>query len=181
MQPCLMPPTGAAAAAAQAHRAPTPRFETERLILRAPVLEDFPVWEQLFLDGAFDGGSERAWEEFCVYTAGWLLRGTGLMAVEHRETGETLGFVMLGMEWEDFEPELGWMLAQTTRGKGFATEAARALRDHGYGVLGQGGFVSYIDATNAASRGVAERLGAVCEGTAPGEPDTFVYRHGAAQ
>ncbi|MBM7066251.1 GNAT family N-acetyltransferase [Actibacterium sp. 188UL27-1] len=181
MQPCLIPPTGPAAVAARAHRAALPRLKTRRLILRAPVLEDFTVWEALFLNGDFDGGSEAAWEEFCVYTAGWLLRGSGLMALEHRETGETLGFVLLAMEWEDLEPELGWMLAETARGQGYATEAAVALRDHGFGVLGQGRFVSYIDATNSASRQVAERLGAACEGTAPGEPDTLVYRHGVAR
>ena len=86
------------------------------------------------------------------------------------------GFVLLGREWDDPAPELGWMLAPEHRGQGYATEAARALRDHGLTLLPD--LFSYIRADNAASLRVAERLGATrvpCP-----FPDAVAYRHGTA-
>ncbi|MEL6522144.1 MAG: GNAT family N-acetyltransferase [Pseudomonadota bacterium] len=177
---CLQPPKGKAADAAAAHRAPLPILTTARLVLRPATLVDFPVWEEMFLTGDFKGNSETAWDEFCVYTAAWLLHGHGLLAVEEQATGRTLGFTLLGLEWDDYEPELGWMLAPDARGQGIATEAAAALRDHATDLLGAGNFVSYIYSDNKGSRAVADRLGAVLEGHAPGEPGTLVYRHGVA-
>ncbi len=157
-----------------------PRIETDRLILRAPTVADFPVWDGFFGgdNPSFPGDSETAWDEFCNYTAGWVLHGHGLLAIERKETSVTLGFVLLGLEWGDIEPELGWMLAPVARRQGFATEAAAALRDFGLNLLGPGNFVSYIYKENTASIAVAERLGATLEGPALGEPDTLVYRHG---
>ncbi|MEO0830670.1 MAG: GNAT family N-acetyltransferase, partial [Pseudomonadota bacterium] len=79
---------------------------------------------------------------------------------------------------DDYEPELGWMLAADARGHGFATEAAAALRDHALDLFGSGGFVSYVYARNKPSCAVAERLGAADEGEIPGERGTRLYRHG---
>lgn len=177
---CLLPPQGKAAEAAQSLAALVPQIETERLLLRAPTLSDFPIWETFFAgeNAPFGGGSEDAWADYCNYTAGWLLHGHGLLAVVRKESSVTLGFVLLGLEWEDIEPELGWMLMPEARNQGFATEAAEALRNFGTGLLGAGNFVSYIFEGNAPSRKVADRLGATLEGPALGEIDTLVYRHG---
>lgn len=178
---CLKPPTGRAADAVRHLSDHLPNIETQRLLLRAPTVSDFPVWERFFTgeQPAFDGGTEGAWDEFCNYTAGWLLHGHGLLAVERKETGVTLGFVLLGLEWEDIEPELGWMLTPEARGQGYATEAAATLKQFASDLLGSGNFVSYVFQDNGPSRAVAERLGATLEGTALGEADTLVYRHGA--
>ncbi|MEM9584635.1 MAG: GNAT family N-acetyltransferase [Pseudomonadota bacterium] len=157
-QPCTQIPTGPAAGAARRFCAALPRIETDRLVLRAPELKDFPVWTRFFGAGGFDGDEERAWDEFCGYTASWLLRGAGLLSITLRGDDTALGFVFLGMEWEDLETELGWMLDETARGHGYATEAARALQNHGFDLFGDGGFVSYIDRKNTASRAVAGRL-----------------------
>lgn len=177
---CLKPPTGRAAEVVEQLSAQLPRIETARLLLRAPKIADFPIWERFYIGDApaFEGGSEVAWNEYCNYSAGWLLHGHGLLAIERKETSVTLGFVLLGLEWEDLEPELGWMLAPEARGQGFATEAAVALKQVGDDLLGSGNFVSYINKTNAPSRAIAERLGATLEGPALGEADTLVYRHG---
>jgi RimJ/RimL family protein N-acetyltransferase len=180
MQRCVRPPEGAAAAAAAAARQVIPRIGTARLLLRAADLGDFPAWAAFFEDGSFEGGEERAWEEYCVYSAGWLLHGHGLWAVERREDGALLGFVMLGLEWGDAEPEIGWMLTPAARGNGYATEAAAAVRDFAEDLLGPGRAVSYIDRDNAASIRVAERLGAR-RGSWDAHPEIWVYRHRAGE
>jgi len=60
-------------------------------------------------------------------------------------------------------------------GRGYATEAALALRDWAFSL------VSYIAPGNAASVAVAERLGARLDPAAPRTvPADLVYRHSAS-
>ncbi len=180
---CTQPPAGTTAAIAAGCRAVLPRLETARLILRAPELGDLPAWTRIHRE-SFAGpesGPRDAWIEFSYYTAGWLLHGHGLWALECRDTGTLVGFVLLGLEWEDAEPELGWMLLPEHRGMGYATEAARAARDWGRAALGEGRLVSYVDAANTASQAVARRLGAATDGGRPAhDPECEVWRHGRA-
>jgi len=184
---CTRPPTGLAAEAAQANRASIPVIETERLRLHAPTIEDLQVWTAICTDpgGPFGPMSdEEAWTEFAYYTGGWLLYGHGLFAVMRKSDRRTIGFVHLGLEWDDREPELGWMLAKDARGQGYATEAAQAARDWALQLLP--GFVSYVDPANGPSNRVAERLGATrdsAEEAAIEAEDgalTHVWRHRAA-
>ena len=181
---CTHAPQGAAATAAEAIRDRIPRLETERLTLRAPEVRDFPAWATIFAgdDDHFIGGptsAEEAWSEFCVYVACWLLHGHGLWAVERREDDATVGFVHLGLEWEDPEPELGWMFLPEARRQGYATEAATAARDHGFALLGPGNFVSYIHHGNNPSSRLAARLGARRDAAAEAalDDDAMVWRH----
>lgn len=183
---CLIAPEGAAAEAARRHRAPLPRLATPRLDLRPAELGDFPLWAEIFAapDSTGFGGPldvEGAWEGFCVYVAGWLLHGHGLWAAERREDGQLLGFALLGLEWEDREPEIGWIFAEEAHGLGYATEAAAAVRDHAILLFGPGGAVSYIDPANTSSIRLAERLGAERDALAEAllGDGTQVWRHGA--
>jgi ribosomal-protein-alanine N-acetyltransferase len=59
-----------------------------------------------------------------------------------------------------YETELGYTLDPAAWGKGFATEAARCVRDYAREVLGLSYTVSAILPQNARSRRVAERGGA---------------------
>lgn len=181
---CIRAPVGEAAARAAALRAGIPAIETPRLRLRAPELSDLPAWTRIMVpdaDGDLGGphDDEAAWEAFCVYVAGWLLHGHGIWTVERLTDGETLGFVHLGLEWGDHEPELGWMLLPEHRGRGYATEAAQAARDHGLALLGDGAFVSYVHDRNDPSHRVARRLGAVRDAAAEAAigDGTHVWRH----
>ena len=182
----LVPPTGAAAEMAARFAALVPVLETPRLRLRAPRVGDIPAWqailgapEAVHMGGPHD--AEAAWEEFAYYTGGWMLYGHGLWSVETKD-GELVGFVTLGLEWDDYEPELGWMFLREHRGKGYATEAAAAARDHARGLLGDGAFVSYVNGANAPSNAVAKRLGAVRdraeEARITDHRDLRVWRHG---
>ncbi|MEL6206451.1 MAG: GNAT family N-acetyltransferase [Pseudomonadota bacterium] len=177
---CLQPPEGKAAEFAAGLSAHVPELETARLRLRAPRVADCPLWTAIWQGAEAEGpaiSDEHGWEEFCVYTAGWLLHGHGLWSVESKSDGVLVGFVLLGLEWGDEEPELGWAFAPEARGQGFATEAAAAARDYAMALLG--GAVSYIDTANTASARVAERLGARIDGLI--DDDVQVFRHTAAQ
>jgi RimJ/RimL family protein N-acetyltransferase len=142
-----------------------PEIETARLRLRAPNLADFDAWAEIFtgaagshLGGPFD--RDEAFTEFAATCGLWLLRGHGLWTVELKSGSDPLGFVLIGFEPGDQEPELGYLFRPLAEGQGYATEAARALRDHAFVAMGMDRVVSYIDPANTRSIRVAERLGA---------------------
>ena len=114
------------------------------------------------------------------------VQGWGLWAVEVQETGEFVGFVGLNEpQWTAaFTPctEVGWRLARSAWGKGYATEAARAALSVAFGPLGRTEVVSFTAVGNDRSRAVMERLGMTRD---PAEdfdhpnlgPDSPVRRH----
>jgi RimJ/RimL family protein N-acetyltransferase len=55
--------------------------------------------------------------------------------------------------------EIGWRLARAHWGRGYATEAARAVLDDGFGRLGLGEIVAFTLPLNERSRRVMQRLG----------------------
>lgn len=72
----------------------------------------------------------------------------------------------------------GWLLYAGHEGHGYATEAARALRDWATRKLKLSSLVSYVALGNATSIAVAERLGAVRDTLADRpDPNDLVYRH----
>jgi RimJ/RimL family protein N-acetyltransferase len=89
--------------------------------------------------------------------------GYGLWAVEVRETGQFVGYV--GLARPSFEAaftpctEIGWRLARSAWGHGYATEAARAALEVAFGRLDLDEVVSFTAEDNARSRAVMERLG----------------------
>jgi RimJ/RimL family protein N-acetyltransferase len=95
--------------------------------------------------------------------AAWADRGYGLWAVEQRSDRRFLGFVGLAMWAFDapFMPavEVGWRLARDAWGRGYATEAATAVLDWAFDVLGLDEIVSFTAPVNARSTAVMERLG----------------------
>ncbi|MDU8944797.1 GNAT family N-acetyltransferase [Ovoidimarina sediminis] len=182
------PATGPAAAFAAHLSSELPKIETERLRLRAPRIEDFEVYAEIATgpEGRFliDAPTrENAWYDFTQMTATWLLRGHGLWSVEKREDGALVGFVLLGFEPGDHEPELGYMFRDAATGHGYATEAARAARAHAFDVLALPTLVSTIDHDNVASHRLAERLGATRDAAAEAahRNEIRVYRYSASE
>jgi RimJ/RimL family protein N-acetyltransferase len=84
-------------------------------------------------------------------------RGLGLLAVVHRPEGRLIG--QCGLEEEGDLFELGYMLDKDYWGRGLATEAARAVLDHGFGALELPRIWATARAENAASQRVMEKLG----------------------
>jgi ribosomal-protein-alanine N-acetyltransferase len=89
--------------------------------------------------------------------------GWGLWAVEERASGRFLGFTGLAVPrfTAHFTPavEVGWRLARSAWGHGYATEAARAAVAVGFTELGLEQLVSFTVPANLRSRAVMERLG----------------------
>ena len=178
---CTVPPTGRAAEAARRHRAALPELETERLALRAPAAEDYGLWLRIATEPGceFIGGPvtpERAWYDFCGYVACWLLHGHGPFVLHRRSDGARLGFVLLGYEWADEDPELGWLLAREARGQCYARGAAEAVRNWGLGILP--GFVSCVDPENGPSTRLARHMGAVLDQATSARVGNGIWRHG---
>lgn len=104
-------------------------------------------------------------DEFAGYMYETIERqGWGLWAVEVTDGPPFIGFVGLNrVSFEEhFTPavEVGWRLDRPFWGNGYATEAARAVRDWARSERGVGHLISLIVPDNLASQRVAERLGA---------------------
>ncbi len=88
-----------------------------------------------------------------------------------RHPDEFLGWVLLIPEnAQGPEVEIGWRLPVAARGKGHATEAARAVLAHGLRALGLPRIVADIRPENAASIRVASKIGMRDTGPTPGAP-----------
>jgi [ribosomal protein S5]-alanine N-acetyltransferase len=160
-------------------------IETERLLMRKPVLEDAEPALALLTDPVameFIGGVHpEAADDPAVVVRRWLERwegnDCGPFSLIRREDGRWVGrcglLVWDARSWthttfadaaEFAQPELGWALAREYWGLGYATEAAVAVREWAYAERGIERLISLIEPANVRSERVARRLGA-----APGE------------
>ncbi len=141
-------------------------LQTERLRLRRLVREDAGALYDVFADPYArrfypqmeDPAGIDGW-------ISWNLRnydqfGFGLWAVETRDDARLIGDC--GLTYQDVEGaellEIGYHIHAAERGKGYATEAARAVLDYALGDLGAGFVCSKVHPDNAASRAVAARV-----------------------
>ena len=142
-----------------------PTIETERLILRLPLPEDFDAWASFYEDdGAlkFIGGAQVrsvAWRTFTQAAGAWALQGYGMFSVIEKATGRWIGRV--GANNPEGWPgtEVGWAIERAAWGKGYAFEAAVASMEYVVERLGWTEVIHCIAPENLASRRLAERLG----------------------
>jgi RimJ/RimL family protein N-acetyltransferase len=96
-------------------------------------------------------------------TASTALRREGdlvELAVTRAEDGLLVGDVMLALRSVEHETlEVGYIFSPAHGGRGYATEAVRALLDLAFGTLGARRVVARVDARNSPSRQLLERLG----------------------
>lgn len=160
-----------------------PTITSDRLLLREPTLADWPDFADLMTsDRAKDMGGphsiEHAWGDFSLGIALWRLYGVGNLSIELRETKEYIGRIEINQGPRYPEPELGWQLQKGAEGKGYAFEAAVALRDWVFRETRLQTLVSYIDPANERSIRLAKRLGAtVDEQARPQDPGDLVFRY----
>jgi len=113
----------------------------------------------------FPGTLSRAQSDDLIEAieAGFEVNGFGLWALETREGGEFIGFT--GLSVPSFEAhftpavEVGWRLARSAWGQGYATEAGTAVLAFGFEEAGLDEIVSFTTPANRRSRAVMERLG----------------------
>jgi len=117
----------------------TREIETERLTLRLPALSDFEDAVTMLRDEAVSrhiGGKpftrEESWLRFLRNVGHWQLYDYGFWVVREKRGGGFVGHVGLGDFRREMtpsfagDPEMGWVLARSAHGKGYATEAAQA-------------------------------------------------------
>jgi [ribosomal protein S5]-alanine N-acetyltransferase len=142
-----------------------PTIITERLELRGPTSEDFPLYRDFFADAEashFYGGpmeAERAWRVLATDLGHWALRGYGRWSIVERATGQMVGGC--GLWWPEGYPrsELTWWIAPFARRRGYAFEASRAAIAFGYDTLGWKLVETHMNDENLAARKLVEKLG----------------------
>ena len=152
-------------------------IETERLLLE-PLSE-----ERLdeFVALAADARAMRYWDPRAPFTREQAEerferaltrtreRGFGRRWIVFKETGAGIGLTETKVLGEGYDQvarddvELGWMLTPPAWGKGYATEAARAVRDEAFERLGLESVIALHHPDNPASGRIMEKLGMTFE------------------
>jgi RimJ/RimL family protein N-acetyltransferase len=147
----------------------TVSVRTARLVLRPWRDADVAAFARLSADPAVmaflrplpDRATCEAW--VARVREHWRRHGFGQWVVECPGEAGFVGVVGLAkVPYEaHFTPavEIAWRLASGYWGRGYATEAARAALDYGFGKLGLDEIVAVTVPANWRSRGVMERLG----------------------
>jgi RimJ/RimL family protein N-acetyltransferase len=149
-----------------------PIIETARLKLRGHCLEDFDACAAMWADPLvtrFVGGKpftrEETWAKVLRYVGHWSLLGFGYWAVEDRATRSFVGEVGFADFKRDLQPslehmpEMGWVLASSVHGRGYATEAVQAALTWGDTHFESSRTACLIHPDNLASIRVAEKCG----------------------
>ncbi|MFZ3580190.1 GNAT family N-acetyltransferase [Virgibacillus sp. DJP39] len=144
-------------------------IETERLFFRQYTDSDFEFLSSLLSDPEMvrfiGNGKTREKEEtenflewiYSTYKKG---KGMGLMVLVNKENGSPVGHAGLVPQTIDgiSELEVGYWISRNHWGKGYATEAAKALIDYGINFLDKKRFIALIQPGNLASKKVAKKL-----------------------
>ena len=143
------------------------RIETERLFLREMTEDDFDALYQVLADenimqhypSAYDEEGVRSWirrnmERYRIF-------GFGLWAVCLKETGEMIGDCGVTMQSINglIKPEIGYHIRADQQRKGYAKEAAVAVRDWMFRNTPFQRLYSYMKDTNEASAKTAAAYG----------------------
>ena len=160
------------------------QLETERLALRLPQLDDAEAMLDFFGNaevmrpiGSEPGGIDLAVEHLVRWVGRWRADDQGQFIVVRKDDGRVLGrvgsLVWNARTWEtstfagagaDAQVELGWAIGREHWGSGYATEAARTVREWLYDDRGVEHLISLIAPENTRSQRVAAKLDAT-----PGE------------
>jgi RimJ/RimL family protein N-acetyltransferase len=120
-----------------------PTLETGRLLLRPWTLADAPTMQKLagekcvarYTNVPHPYGDGEA-EKFISARAEQFAEGKALvLAITLRESGEILGCIGLHGDFSTGVSELGYWIGAQYWGKGYCTEAARAMVDYGFRAL----------------------------------------------
>jgi RimJ/RimL family protein N-acetyltransferase len=139
----------------------SPVLETERLVLRAPRLEDAKALAALANDRRIAVNTARIPHPYRVPDAEYFiasLAGASELALLVTRGDEPVGACGLtGLDTGSIE--VGYWIGAPFWGNGYATEALRAIIDHAFDALGCQALQSGARVTNPASRRVLEKCG----------------------
>jgi RimJ/RimL family protein N-acetyltransferase len=147
--------------AQQSEEHSVPVLETERLVLRAPQRCDVKAIVRLVNDRRVAENTARIPHPYGISDA------ERFIAAVNRQDGEATFAVIrggdligvCGVEPRDNAPEIGYWLGAPYWGRGYATEAVRAVIDYAFGTVGHGTLQAGARVGNPASRRVLEKCG----------------------
>ena len=137
-------------------------LETERLLLRTPTLADVKAIARLANDRRIAMNTRRLPHPYSQDDAIDFVRRT---ASERNDTvflieSDLVPIGVVGVDWRQAEaPEVGYWLGVEHWGKGFATEAARAVIDFTFEEFDIEQLIAGARVTNPASRNILEKCG----------------------
>ena len=137
-------------------------LETERLTLRKPTLADATTIAKLGNDRRIAENTRRLPHPYTQHHAEQFVRA---VAQDDRETVFLIEHVntavgVAGIDWREAgAPELGYWLGVEYWGRGFATEAARAVIDFTFDEFSMEHLISGARVANPASRNILEKCG----------------------
>jgi len=143
-------------------------LETERLDLRQLVVEDAAFILELLNEPAFiqnigDRGVRTLDDARSYISDGpissYERHGFGLYRVDLRQSGEAIGICGLLKRDTLANVDIGFALLERFRSKGYATEAASAVRTFAQEVVGLDRLVAVVARDNQASIRVLEKIG----------------------
>jgi RimJ/RimL family protein N-acetyltransferase len=148
-----------------------PTLETERLVLRPWRANDLDSFIEFHADPLtysiykLEPTRGEMWRRMAMGLGHWHLRGFGGWLLEDKKTGSYVGQCghWYPEGWADIE--IGYGIHPRHRGQGYAVEAATAVRERGIKEHHFKRQVSYIQPSNTNSIRVAEKMGAVPDGT----------------
>jgi len=148
-------------------------LETNRLLLRRQVIADLDALWALYCDPQITRYIPDAPRSYAQAREEleWHMHGhpsnpqLGLWATIHKDSGRFIGRCGL-LPWtfeQRLEVEVAYTLERAYWGQGLASEAARAILQHGFEKLRLPRLICMIDPANSASRRVAEKIGMTFE------------------
>jgi ribosomal-protein-alanine N-acetyltransferase len=142
-------------------------LETPRLLLRKKVVEDAPFFLELNSnllvtqytgDGAFE--NLQAAEAIVKYVIDqYENNGYGRWMVVEKETNHPIGWCGLKFHADTKETDIGYRLLESTWGKGYATESAKACIAYGFKHFNLNRVIGNAMKKNTASINVFKKLG----------------------
>ena len=146
---------------------PIPAIETPRLILRAFTEQDIDPLHRIlsepealrYFPQTEPPSREQVERLIARQLEHWEKYNYGWWAVTLPTDQELMGWCGLQFLPETDETEVGYLLGKTHWGQGFATEAAKASLQFGFGTLGFQTIVAIVHPENKASIRVIEKLG----------------------
>lgn len=144
-------------------------FETTRLRIRQANVDDLGVMHALRMDPEVMRYSKHGpntleqskefLNEFCIQS--YAKYGFGHWMVEHKEDNKVVGCAGLAVFNVDGrnEIEIGFRLSKAYWNQGLGTELSMGIRDYAFNKLAIRRLIAIIEAQNAQSVRVAEKLG----------------------
>ena len=134
-------------------------LETNRLILREFVQDDFDALKKIIHDGKESDEYIQRWLDWCI--SSYQKDGFGLWAVIYKATDEVIGSCGVSMQPIDGEwrPEIGYHLRNDYHRQGLGKEVTKAIKDYFFTHYQYDEVYSYMDVDNVASYKTAEANG----------------------